>query len=122
VRDIKAIASKVPPHASASIVVKLPETAGRAAGGAFTGVKDIEIAQVRQDGRTLKARIRNGLPDRLDDITATITLLGKDGKALVAKDLAVGSLQPGEERDLSADLGDQPPAWTGFETGWKSGK
>jgi hypothetical protein len=98
------------------------EMADESAGAtiAFTGAKDIEIANIRADGAKLAARVRNGLDSDQDGVVVTITLQDKAGKALKAFEIPVGKLARGEERDIGTDLGGVT-SWAGVETGWRGG-
>ncbi|MBA3709915.1 MAG: hypothetical protein H0W83_13975 [Planctomycetes bacterium] len=119
VKEIKVPLAKVPPFATLSISTDQSDGGAAGAEQGFTGAKDVEIAKVHAEGKSLKARIRNGLPQDQDGVVVQIILQDKAGKALKTCDIPVGHLATGDERDIVADLG-SVTGWTGFETSWKA--
>ena len=91
--------------------------AGVAADGGFTGVKDIEVAKVRAEGKQLKARVRNGLGKALAGLVVTLTLTDKDGKAIKAVAMGAVDLAAGAEGDVVGDPGGAKN-WVGYEMTW----
>ena len=118
VGEVKLNVPHVPSFVDISIVSKMSEVSTLDP-GSFTGVEDVEIAQVRAEGKALKAKVRNGLKSPLMGVVVTITLTDAAGKALKNVDLNVGELKAGEERELTADIS-TAPSWSGYEVGWKS--
>ena len=118
VGEIKLSVPKVPVFANLAIATKMTDL-GTLDPGSFTGAEDIEIAQVHAEGKTLKAKVRNGFKAQVNGVSVLITLTDGGGKAVKGLDLPVGDLKAGEEREISADLVGVP-SWSGYEVGWKS--
>ena len=118
VGEVKLSVPQVPSFVDISILTKLAEISTLDP-GSFTAAEDVEIAQVRAEGKNLKAKVRNGFKTPLMGVVVTITLTDGAGKALKSMDLNVGELSASEERELTADLG-SVPSWSGYEVGWKS--
>jgi hypothetical protein len=118
VGEIKFTATKVPPFANIAIATRMTDLTTLDP-GSFTGIEDVEIAQVRAEGKTLKAKVRNGYRTPLAGVTVFINLIDAGNKTIKALSLPVGDLKAGEIRDLSADISTVGP-WSGYEVGWKS--
>ena len=118
VGEQKFVVNKVPSFATISIGTKSSDFAS-VDPGSFTGIKDVEIAKIRAEGKLLKARVRNGTGADIEGITVSITLQTREGKAVKTIEMPVGRLAKGEEKDLSADISGVP-AWSGYEAGWAS--
>jgi len=118
VGEVKFSATKVPPFANISIATKMTDISTLDP-GSFTGVEDVEIAQVRAEGKLLKAKVRNGFKTPLHGVVVNVTLTDGNGKAVKALNLPVGDMKAGEERDLSTDIS-TVGSWSGYEVGWKS--
>ena len=118
VGDVKFTANKVPSFANISIATKMTDISTLDP-GSFTGAEDVEIAQVRAEGKTLKAKVRNGFKTPLAGVTVLINLIDGSNKLVKAISLSVGDLKAGEERELSADIS-TVGSWSGYEVGWKS--
>jgi hypothetical protein len=118
VGEVKLNVPQVPSFIDMSIVTKMSEVSTLDP-GSFTGVEDVEVAQVRAEGKSLKAKVRNGFKTPLMGVVVSITLTDAEGKALKNVDLNVGELKAGEERELTADIS-TAPSWSGYEVGWKS--
>ncbi len=119
VKEQHFTAKKIPPYSAISVVTKLSDAAslGTLDGGSFTGAKDVEVAKIHLEGKSLKARVRNGTGMALAGVVVSITLQNKDGKAVKQLELPVGKIAADEERDLSIDISGVP-AWIGYEVGW----
>jgi hypothetical protein len=116
--DIKLNVNKVPNFANLAIATKMTDISSLDP-GSFTGAEDVEIAQVHAEGKTLKAKVRNGYKVSLAGVVVAITLTDGNGKAVKAMDLPVGEMKAGEERDVSADIS-TVGSWSGYEVGWRS--
>ncbi|MBA3685694.1 MAG: hypothetical protein H0W72_10715 [Planctomycetes bacterium] len=114
------VVPKVPRYATISVSATSASTASAGAPdpGAFTGAAEVEIAGVRAEGKTLKAKVRNGLDKQLQGLVVLVTLLGKDGSPVRALRLPAGTLAAGDERELSVDI-TGIAAWSGYEAGWE---
>jgi hypothetical protein len=118
VGEVKLSVPKVPSFANLAIATKMTDITTLDP-GSFTGAEEVEIAQVRAEGKVLKAKVRNGLKTPLSGVVVVITLTDGNGKAVKALNLPVGELKAGEERDLSTDIS-TVGVWSGYEVGWKS--
>ncbi len=118
VGEIKLNVPKVPVFANLSIATKMTDMATLDP-GSFTGAEDIEIAQVRAEGKLLKAKVRNGYKASINGVTVVIALTDGGGKAVKNLELPVGDMKAGEERDVSTDIS-AVPSWSGYEVAWKS--
>jgi len=116
--EVKFTANKVPSFANIAIATKMTDISTLDP-GSFTGAEDVEIAQVRGEGKTLKAKVRNGHRAPLTGVVVIITLTDGNGKAVKSMDLPVGDMKAGEERELSADIS-TVGNWSGYEVGWRS--
>ncbi len=118
VGEVKLSVAKVPPFANLAIATKMTDISTLDP-GSFTGAEDVEIAQVRAEGKVLKAKVRNGYKSALHGVVVQVTLTDSNGKAVKSLSLPVGDLKAGEERDLSTDIS-TVGSWSGYEVGWKS--
>ena len=118
VGEVKLNVPHVPSFVDLSMVTKMSEVSTLDP-GRFTGAEDVEVAQVRAEGKALKAKIRNGFKTPLMGVVVSITLTDGGGKALKNVDLNVGELKAGEERELTADMS-SAPSWSDYEVGWRS--
>lgn len=118
VGEVKFSATKVPSFANLSIATKMTDITSLDP-GSFTGAEDVEIAQVRADGKLLKAKVRNGFKAPLTSVVVNVTLIDGNGKAVKSLTLPVGDMKAGEERELSTDIS-TVGSWSGYEVGWKS--
>jgi hypothetical protein len=118
VGEQKLTVPKVPPFALIGIATKSTDLATLDP-GSFTGAAEVEIAKVRAEGNTLKARVRNGTGSPIAGLVVTIGLTDRNGKMVKSLDLPVGDLAEGGERDLSADI-TAVPVWSGYEVSWRS--
>jgi hypothetical protein len=116
--EVKFTASRIPSFANLAIATRMTDITTLDP-GSFTGAEDVEIAQVRAEGKVLKAKVRNGYKTALSGVAVNITLTDGTGKAVKALTLPVGDLKAGEERDLSTDIS-TVGSWSGYEVGWKS--
>ena len=116
--EVKLNVPKVPSFAYLAVATKMTDITTLDP-GSFTGAEDVEIAQVRADGKLLKAKVRNGLKAPLTGVVVNITLTDGNGKAVKALSLPVGDMKAGEERELSTDIS-TVGSWSGYEVGWKS--
>jgi hypothetical protein len=120
VGEIKLIAPKIPPFATISIATKMNENNNVAlTSEGFTGAADLEIVNVRVEGKLLKAKIRNGFKDPLTEAAVQITLKDKKGKVVKSLSFPVGDLKAGDERELSTEIG-KIDSWSDYEVGWTS--
>lgn len=118
VGEVKLNVPHVPSFVDLSMVTKMSEVSTLDP-GSFTGAEDVEVAQVRAEGKSLKAKVRNGFKAPLMGVVVTITLTDAGGKALKNVDLNVGEMKAGEERELTADIS-TAPSWSAYEVGWRS--
>ena len=118
VGEIKFTAGKIPSFANISIATKMTDFSSLDP-GSFTGAEDVEIAQVRAEGKALKAKVRNGFKTPLVGVSVLINLIDGNGKSVKSLTLPVGDLKAGEERELSADIS-TVGSWNGYDVGWKS--
>lgn len=118
VGEVKFTATKIPPFANIAIATKMTDITTLDP-GSFTGAEDVEIAQVRAEGKNLKAKVRNGFKASLNGVTVMINLIDGGNKTIKSLSLPVGDLKAGEERELSADISNVG-SWSGYEVGWKS--
>lgn len=118
VGEVKLSIPKVPSFETLAILTKLTDLTTLDP-GRFTGAEDVEIAQVRAEGKQLKAKVRNGYKTAVNGVVVTITLTDNGGKAIKSLNLSVGDLKAGEERELSSDIS-TVPSWAGYEVSWRS--
>jgi hypothetical protein len=118
VGEVRFTANKIPSFANISIATKMTDITSLDP-GSFTGAEDVEIAQVRAEGKVLKAKVRNGFKSPLAGVMVMINLIDGGNKTVKALALPVGDLKAGEERELSADIS-SVGSWSGYEVGWKS--
>lgn len=118
VGEVKLSIPKVPSFETLAIQTKLTDLTTLDP-GSFTGAEDVEIAQVRAEGKQLKAKVRNGYKAAVNGVVVTITLTDNGGKAIKSLNLPVGDLKAGEERELTSDIS-TVPSWSGYEVSWRS--
>lgn len=115
---------KVPKFDNISVSTKSAESesgGGTALdGGEFTGAKNVEVAHLKIADGALAVDVRNGLDDAVADLVVTLDLLDSAGGLLKTVELPVGRLEPGQEKPLTAEVGDVGPVggWgVGFSFG-----
>lgn len=118
VGEVKVSVPKVPSFANLAIATKMTDISTLDP-GKFTGAEEVEIAQVRAEGKTLKAKVRNGYKAPLTGVVVNVTLTDGNGKAVKALSLPVGDMKAGEEKEVSTDIS-TVGSWSGYEVGWKS--
>jgi len=89
-------------------------------GGAFSDRKEIQVANFELADGTLTADVRNGLDEPVSGLVVAFDLLGEGERVLETVEVSLGALAPGEDRPVSAKVGDIGPI-TGWGVGFSFG-
>ncbi|HYE07944.1 MAG TPA: hypothetical protein VEL07_20670 [Planctomycetota bacterium] len=118
-KEHKTVLKGVPAFATISITTRQPDSQTLDP-GAFTGAKDVEVAQVRHENNRLKARVRNGTDADIVGLVIAVTFVDANAKDLRVIDVPVGSLARGAERDIAVEVAKLPTGWASYTVGWKT--
>jgi hypothetical protein len=111
---------KVPAYATCSMSVEQADESQPLEAQGFSAAKDIEVAFLHAEGKELKGKVHNGLPNAQDGVVITITLQDAKGADLKNLEIPVGHLDIGATVDISAPL-PTAVAFAGYATSWKAG-
>lgn len=102
-----------------SFTTSLPTPATDAGTFGATNVGGVVIAEVIQEDKTLKTRIKNATTGELKGLVVTIALLDQSNRTVITLDFPALDLKVGDEKESSV-LMSKTVEWSGYETSWRT--